>query len=74
MRPDFQTLFEDGLIFFSIAFLANLCSTVFMLLNLKLIMTIINVPAVIVSSIVACRAVRRLTNFANSGLEVHGQP
>jgi hypothetical protein len=68
-----QMIFEDGLIFFIIAFLANLCATVFMLLNLNQIMTIIfNVPAVVASSIVACRAVRRLTNFTNSGLEVYG--
>ncbi|KIJ92961.1 hypothetical protein K443DRAFT_135150 [Laccaria amethystina LaAM-08-1] len=68
-----QMIFEDGLIFFIIAFLANLCATVFMLLNLNQIMTIIfNVPAVVASSIVACRAVRRLTNFTNSGPEVYG--
>ncbi|EDR06529.1 uncharacterized protein LACBIDRAFT_300021 [Laccaria bicolor S238N-H82] len=68
-----QMIFEDGLIFFIIAFLANLCATVFMLLNLNQIMTIIfNVPAVVASSTVACRAVRRLTNFTNLGLEVYG--
>ncbi|KIJ92967.1 hypothetical protein K443DRAFT_684893 [Laccaria amethystina LaAM-08-1] len=68
-----QMIFEDGLIFFIIAFLANLCATVFMLLNLNQIMTIFfNIPAVIASSVVACRAVRRLTNFTNSGLEVYG--
>ncbi|EDR02612.1 uncharacterized protein LACBIDRAFT_308272 [Laccaria bicolor S238N-H82] len=85
-----RMIFEDGLIFFFIAFLANLCATVSMLLNLNQIMTVMfNVPAIVASSvrhnpahyinyqcehsiqIVACRAVRRLTNFTNSGLEVY---
>ncbi|TFK26089.1 hypothetical protein FA15DRAFT_703075 [Coprinopsis marcescibilis] len=63
-----KLIFEDGLIFFFIAFVANLIATVFMLLNLSQIMTVIfNVPAAIFSTIVACRAVRRLTNFSIQG-------
>ncbi|TFK73442.1 hypothetical protein BDN72DRAFT_734008, partial [Pluteus cervinus] len=59
-----QIIFEDGLIFFIIAFLINLIATVFMLLNLNPIMTVIfNVPAAVFSTMAACRAVRRLTNF-----------
>ncbi|KDR80358.1 hypothetical protein GALMADRAFT_223239 [Galerina marginata CBS 339.88] len=66
-------IFADGLIFFIIAFLANLIATVFMVVNLNQIMSVIfNVPAAVFSTIVACRAVRRLTNFTNSGPEVYG--
>jgi hypothetical protein len=66
-----KLLFGDGLIFFLIAFLANLVATVFMLLNLNPIMSVIfNVPAAVFSTIVACWAVRRLTNFSSSGKNV----
>ncbi|TFK73444.1 hypothetical protein BDN72DRAFT_875763 [Pluteus cervinus] len=65
-------IFNDGLIYFAIAFIANLTATVFMLLNLNPIMSIIcNVPAAIASSIVACRAVRRLNKFTSAGPEVY---
>ncbi|KAG5646356.1 hypothetical protein DXG03_003679 [Asterophora parasitica] len=64
-------IFNDGLIYFAIAFLANLIATIFMLLNLNPVMSIIaNVPAAIASSIVACRAVRRLSNYTSQGPEV----
>ncbi|KAG5636832.1 hypothetical protein H0H81_006659 [Sphagnurus paluster] len=44
---------------------------VFMLLNLNPVMSIIgNVPAAIASTIVACRAVRRLSNYTSQGPEV----
>ncbi|KAJ6557936.1 hypothetical protein B0H19DRAFT_1149079 [Mycena capillaripes] len=67
-----KMIFKDGLIFFFIAFLANLVATIFMFLNLNSIMTIIfNVPAAIASTIVATRAVRRLTNFTNQGPEMY---
>ncbi|KAF8652372.1 hypothetical protein AX16_004400 [Volvariella volvacea WC 439] len=60
-------VFRDGLIFFLIAFLANMIATIFMLMNLNPIMSIIfNVPAAVFSTIVACRAVRRLTNFTHN--------
>ncbi|KAJ7910026.1 hypothetical protein B0H13DRAFT_2488749 [Mycena leptocephala] len=71
-----KMIFKDGLIFFFIAFLANLVATIFMFLNLNSIMTIIfNVPAAMASTIVATRAVRRLTSFTHKrtvGFE-HGQ-
>lgn len=68
-----QLIFHDGLIFFIIAFLANLLATIFMLLNLNAVMSIIaNVPAAIASTIVACRAVRRLSNYTSTGVEVYG--
>ncbi|KAI0806184.1 hypothetical protein BC629DRAFT_1580668 [Irpex lacteus] len=68
-----KLIFGDGLIFFIIAFLSNLIATIFMLLNLNPVMSIIaNVPAAISSTIVACRAVRRLTNYTSQGAEVFG--
>ncbi|KAF9482278.1 hypothetical protein BDN70DRAFT_875194 [Pholiota conissans] len=66
-------IFADGLIFFIVAFLANLIATVFMILSLNSIMSVIfNVPAAVASTIVACRAVRRLTNFTSAGAELYG--
>jgi len=67
-----KMIFEDGLIFFIIAFLANLLATVFMVINLNQIMSVIfNVPAAVATTIVACRVVRRLTNFTHQGPEVY---
>ncbi|KAJ7143294.1 hypothetical protein C8R43DRAFT_571340 [Mycena crocata] len=66
-------IFNDGLIYFVIAFLSNLVATIFMLLNLNAVMSIIaNVPAAIASTIVACRAVRRLTNYSTTGAQMFG--
>ncbi|KAJ4490136.1 hypothetical protein J3R30DRAFT_3419355 [Lentinula aciculospora] len=66
-----RLLFGDGLVYFFIAFLSNLLATVFMLLNLNSIMTVIfNIPAAISSTIVACRVVRRLSTFTNEGPEM----
>jgi hypothetical protein len=66
-------IFNDGLIYFVIAFLSNLLATIFMLLNLNPVMSIIsNVPAAIASTIVACRAVRRLANYGTTGAEMFG--
>ncbi|KAJ3832805.1 hypothetical protein F5878DRAFT_547618 [Lentinula raphanica] len=66
-----RLLFGDGLVYFFIAFLSNLLATVFMLLNLNSIMTVIfNVPAAICSTIVACRVVRRLSAFTAGGPEM----
>ncbi|PCH35322.1 hypothetical protein WOLCODRAFT_139857 [Wolfiporia cocos MD-104 SS10] len=68
-----QLIFGDGLIFFIIAFLANLLATIFMLLNLNAVMSIIaNVPAAVASTVVACRAVRRLSNYTSPGVELYG--
>lgn len=65
-------IFNDGLVFFAIAFLVNLIATIFMLLNLNPVMSIIaNVPAAIASTIVAGRIVRRLNNFTSTGAEVY---
>ncbi|OJA20586.1 hypothetical protein AZE42_05375 [Rhizopogon vesiculosus] len=57
-------LFSDGLIYFFIAFVANLIATIFMVLDLNTITSIVfNVPAAMASTIVASRVVRRLINF-----------
>jgi len=61
-------IFNDGLVYFVIAFLVNLIATAFMLLNLNPVMSIIaNVPAAIASTIVAGRVVRRLNNYTSTG-------
>ncbi|KAJ7196531.1 hypothetical protein GGX14DRAFT_672829, partial [Mycena pura] len=66
-------IFTDGLIYFVIAFLSNLLATIFMLLNLNAVMSIIaNVPASIACTIVACRAVRRLSNYSQTGAQMFG--
>ncbi|KAG2008640.1 hypothetical protein CC2G_014049 [Coprinopsis cinerea AmutBmut pab1-1] len=47
-----ELIFNDGLIYFLIAFLANLLATIFMLLNLNPVMSIIaNVPAAIACTV-----------------------
>ncbi|KAH9947454.1 hypothetical protein B0H21DRAFT_334771 [Amylocystis lapponica] len=67
-----RLLFHDGLIYFVIAFVVNLCATIFMALNLNSVMNVIfNVPAAVVSTIMASRLVRRLSNFQNAGPEVY---
>ncbi|KAJ7660370.1 hypothetical protein DFH06DRAFT_394432 [Mycena polygramma] len=66
-------IFNDGLIYFVIAFLSSLLATIFMLLNLNPVMSIIaNVPTAVASTIVACRAVRRLTNYNATGAQMFG--
>ncbi|KAI0642736.1 hypothetical protein C8Q79DRAFT_1003058 [Trametes meyenii] len=68
-----KLIFDDGLIFFMVAFISNVIATTFMLVNLNAVMSIIaNVPAAIASTIVACRVVRRLTNYTTEGAEVFG--
>ncbi|KAJ6582929.1 hypothetical protein DFH09DRAFT_978709 [Mycena vulgaris] len=65
-------IFNDGLIYFVIALVSNTLATIFMLLNLNAVMSIIaNVPAAIASTIVACRAVRRLTNYSTTGAQMY---
>ncbi|KDQ58621.1 hypothetical protein JAAARDRAFT_193167 [Jaapia argillacea MUCL 33604] len=63
-------IFTDGLIYFFIAFLANLITTTFILLDLNPIMSVItNVPAAMASTIVATRVVRRLRDFSSQNGE-----
>ncbi|KAI0072928.1 hypothetical protein K474DRAFT_1711162 [Panus rudis PR-1116 ss-1] len=64
-------LFKDGLVYFLVAFLSNVVATTFMLMKLNAVMTVMfNVPAVIASTVVACRSVRHLQNFA-TGVQVY---
>ncbi|CDO68672.1 hypothetical protein BN946_scf184790.g21 [Trametes cinnabarina] len=68
-----KLIFDDGLIYFMVAFISNSIATTFMVLNLNAVMSIIaNVPAAIASTIVACRAVRRLTNYTSEGAQIFG--
>ncbi|KAI8976582.1 hypothetical protein BD414DRAFT_158407 [Trametes punicea] len=68
-----KLIFDDGLIYFVVALVSNIIATTFMLVNLNAVMSIIaNVPAAIASTIVACRVVRRLTNYTTEGVEVFG--
>ncbi|KAI9569905.1 hypothetical protein HD554DRAFT_461696 [Boletus coccyginus] len=59
-----RMVFSDGLVYFILAFLANLLATIFMIMDLNPVMSVIfNVPAAIASTIMASRVVRRLYNF-----------
>ncbi|KAG9004461.1 hypothetical protein FRB94_002332 [Tulasnella sp. JGI-2019a] len=59
-------LFKDGIIYFIVAFSANCCAAVLILLNLNPAMNIImSVPAAVASAIVACRGFVRLSNWSN---------
>ncbi|KAI9455969.1 hypothetical protein HD554DRAFT_2030669 [Boletus coccyginus] len=59
-----RMVFTDGLVYFILAFLANLLATIFMIMGLNAVMSVIfNVPAAIVSTIMASHIVRRLYNF-----------
>ncbi|KAG8216910.1 hypothetical protein J3R82DRAFT_7184 [Butyriboletus roseoflavus] len=59
-----RMVFSDGLVYFILAFLANLLATIFMIIDLNAVMGVMfNVPAAMASTIVASRVVRRLYNF-----------
>ncbi|KAJ3487631.1 hypothetical protein NLI96_g3406 [Meripilus lineatus] len=58
-------MFKDGLVYFVLAFVANVPAAVVISLKLNPVMDIMfNIPAAITSTTVACRAVRRLANFS----------
>ncbi|KAH8099896.1 hypothetical protein BXZ70DRAFT_941747 [Cristinia sonorae] len=60
-----RMLFRDGLVYFLLVTIMNIPVVVFSSLNLNPIMNIIfNIPAATLSSILACRATRRLACFA----------
>ncbi|KAK7689708.1 hypothetical protein QCA50_006347 [Cerrena zonata] len=64
-------LFTDGLVYFGFAFLVNLPATIFMFLNLNPFMSVLfGFPTTVVSTVIACRAVRRLSDFATGGIQV----
>ncbi|KAG8932921.1 hypothetical protein FRC02_000348 [Tulasnella sp. 418] len=57
-------LFKDGIVYFAVAFIANVIPTTFLLLNLNPAMNIITtVPACVATTVVACRAFVRLSTF-----------
>lgn len=66
-----KRIWRDGVFYFIVALLCNILATVLILLQLNAVMSVImDVPSAVASTIVACRAVRRLINFT-SGPEVY---
>ncbi|KAI0071291.1 hypothetical protein K474DRAFT_1607174 [Panus rudis PR-1116 ss-1] len=64
-------LFTDGLIYFGCAFLTNVPAVVFMLLKLNSETPVLSgFPVTVVSTVIACRAVRRLAKFQTGGAQV----
>lgn len=60
-----KLLLGDGVLYFLVAFIANTIPAVFLLLNLNPVMNIIfSIPAIALSSSVACRSFVRLSEFA----------
>ncbi|KAL0958094.1 hypothetical protein HGRIS_000267 [Hohenbuehelia grisea] len=58
-------LFTDGLVYFLMGFCINLLAVIFMTLKINIVMEVIlNDAAPMISTIAACRAVRRLTRQA----------
>ncbi|KAG7098375.1 hypothetical protein E1B28_000333 [Marasmius oreades] len=69
-----KILFLDGFLYFIVAFVVNLVGVIFSALNLNPVMSVIAlVPATVISSIAACRAVRHLSSFVHHA-EVIGVP
>ncbi|KAF9449909.1 hypothetical protein P691DRAFT_515225 [Macrolepiota fuliginosa MF-IS2] len=67
-----KLLFRDGLVYFLISFTVNCIPAVLNVLNLNTPMNVIaTVPAAMVTSIAACRAVIRLMEFSSSEPYVH---
>ncbi|KAF9527929.1 hypothetical protein CPB83DRAFT_814793 [Crepidotus variabilis] len=65
-------LFKQGVIYFIIAFVANLIAVIMIILNLNAILRGIFVaPAHTISTIAACRSVRSLNNYLHKGRNVH---
>ncbi|KAJ3480502.1 hypothetical protein NLI96_g8304 [Meripilus lineatus] len=68
-------MFQDGIIFFIIVAVANIPATTMMLLALNPILTsMLDLPLATISTMVACRAVRRLSQFSNAEPEIIGIP
>ncbi|KAB5593402.1 Transmembrane protein [Ceratobasidium theobromae] len=67
-----KLLFRDGIVYFMVAFVGNAVAAVFTILHLNAAMDIMfTVPAAVFSTIVACRAVRRLSEWAHKDVYVH---
>ncbi|KAI0782760.1 hypothetical protein C8Q75DRAFT_495603 [Abortiporus biennis] len=64
-------MFKDGLIYFVIVCVANIPATTFMILALNPVMaSFFDLPVAVTSTMVACRAVRRLHMFTNGTAQV----
>ncbi|EMD35617.1 hypothetical protein CERSUDRAFT_124868 [Gelatoporia subvermispora B] len=59
-----KLIFQDGLIYFILTFCIDTLAIIFMMLNLNSVLSnVLNIPAPTLSTVVACRAVQRLTNW-----------
>ncbi|KAG8691792.1 hypothetical protein FRC11_009557 [Ceratobasidium sp. 423] len=66
-----KLLFRDGIVYFVVAFVGNAIAAVFTILHLNAAMDIMfTVPAAVFSAIVACRAVRRLSEWARQDVYI----
>ncbi|KDN37797.1 hypothetical protein RSAG8_09952, partial [Rhizoctonia solani AG-8 WAC10335] len=69
-----KLLFRDGIAYFLVAFVGNAIAAVFTILHLNAAMDIMfTVPAAVFSTIVACRAVRRLSEWARQDVFIHSR-
>ncbi|CAE6449931.1 unnamed protein product [Rhizoctonia solani] len=69
-----KLLFRDGIVYFLVAFVGNAVAAVFTILHLNAAMDIMfTVPAAVFSTIVACRAVRRLSEWAHQDVYIHSR-
>ncbi|CAE6419690.1 unnamed protein product [Rhizoctonia solani] len=69
-----KLLFRDGIVYFVVAFVGNGVAAVFTILHLNAAMDIMfTVPAAVFSTIVACRAVRRLSEWARQDVYIHSR-
>ncbi|ELU43170.1 hypothetical protein AG1IA_02810 [Rhizoctonia solani AG-1 IA] len=66
-----KLLFRDGIVYFVVAFVGNSIAAVFTILHLNAAMDIMfTVPAAVFSTVVACRAVRRLSEWARQDVYI----
>ncbi|CAE7230200.1 unnamed protein product [Rhizoctonia solani] len=69
-----KLLFRDGIFYFVVAFVGNAIAAVFTILHLNAAMDIMfTVPAAVFSTIVACRTVRRLSEWASQDVYIHSR-
>lgn len=67
-----KLLFRDGIAYFAVAFVGNFIAFIFAILHLNAAMDIMfTVPSATFSSIVACRAVMRLSDWTGKDVYVH---
>lgn len=67
-----KLLFRDGVAYFCVAFVGNLVAAIFAILHLNPAMDIMfTVPSAVFSAIVACRCVRRLSEWTSQDVYVH---